>query len=174
MVLTRDTRTTSPLTATPRRPPTAGDPRLSRHRILLIGAPASGRHWLAERIHALTGIPVIGPADGVDAAEWVVIADDSEAVADVAPLADLIVLMRAPRLLRASRVVFEGLRPRGRMRGRLGETLERTSRWERAEWPAMAAVLRGAGRDWRTCASSEDVRAVLEAVFGIDTGQPRP
>ena len=151
---------------------------MSRHRILIVGASGSGRSWLARRIHDLTGIAVhdARPAGtSVPAAEheWIVLAGQPEGLDRCLERADLVVLLCTPRWLRGLRIALAGLPMRARHPGWRGAGAEwRASRgWDDAEGAAWAARLgrRGGGADLvMKCGSSEDVRAVLERVFGID------
>ncbi|MCB9897329.1 MAG: hypothetical protein H6825_04940 [Planctomycetes bacterium] len=151
---------------------------MTRHRILVIGAPAAGKAWLAARIHALTGMPVYdvasmppdGPAlDGVH--EWVVVARDEGRAAAVAPHADLVVLVRTPTPLREARIVLRWISSLGRpgLRG-LRKALRETARWDVDELPVLGAALEPYRRRVVKCGSSDDVRAVLECIFGIAPG----
>ncbi len=144
---------------------------MPRHRILILGAPASGRRWLAERIRALTGIEPLDTT-GADPArhEWLGIADDASRAAALLPRADLVVVVHTPRWLRALRLLMRRLGGGG---GRepgappLARQLARNRRFESEELPALTALVESHGVPHLRCASSEDVRAVLECVFGI-------
>lgn len=138
-----------------------------RHRILVVGAPASGRGWMAGRISTLTGIPLRLDDGELDEREWLRLADTVPRVEALQPRAELVVLMVTPvwlrwlRLLRraagAPRLVGPGLLAR----------LRATRRWDRDTLPAVLPLLeRGPGRLIKV-RSSEHVRTVLESVFGL-------
>ncbi len=149
------------------------------HRILIVGPPASGRGWLAERIHALTGIAIQGDGpEGADARadrsrrdlelhEWVVLATRAADVSPAVAAADLVVLVRTPSWLRHLRLLLRKVTG-SPIPGGLRLALRETRRWAAEEWPAMRAIEGFDVPRFMTCQSSDDVRAVLECVLGID------
>ena len=137
------------------------------HRILVTGAPASGKGWLVDRVRALTGLgdAAVDPGDRQAlerAREWVVVTERADDVGRAADLADLIVVMRAPAWLRRVRLLLRRLDPR-----RPRPSGPSTERWSRDVEPRLRAQLAAHRARVMECASSEDVRAVLERVFGI-------
>jgi hypothetical protein len=153
---------------------------LSRHRILILGAAGGGRRWLARRIHDLTGIPVHGadptppevPAAG---REWVVVAEAPEGLEACVARADLVVLVRTPLWLRGARLALAALPFRERRPGWRGLAAEwrRSRAWDADVGPRWGRVLgaRGGGAGLvMKCGSADDVRGVLERVFGIEPG----
>ncbi len=147
---------------------------MARHRILIIGAPASGRGWLAERIEALTGIPAerVGSSTTAPAArEWVRLASRADEVAVMLDASELVVLVHAPAWLRYCRLL---LRRRGdpRSGGGLRAALGATRVWRVKEFPDIERLLGKARRRTLHCRSSDDVRSVLECVFGLDGRAP--
>jgi hypothetical protein len=146
-------------------------------RILVVGAPASGKRWLAGRIHALTGIDVVPLAAGATEAaqvldgrrEWIVLSSEAVTAADVVPQADLVVLLATPLWLRDARLVMRRVRAllRRQEHPPLGNLLARTHGWDSAELPAVRVALEPHAPLLASCASSDDVRAVLERILGI-------
>lgn len=152
---------------------------MSRHRILIVGAAGSGRSWLARRIHDLTGIRwhVAGPwasPPPADEHEWIVSAEAPEGLEACVARADLVVLLRTPRWLRAVRLVRAALPLRTRRPGwrGLADEWRASRRWDDETGPGWGRSL-GARDDGAElimkCGSSDDVRAVLERVFGLDS-----
>lgn len=146
-------------------------------RILVVGAPASGKRWLAERIQALTGIEVVSLAAGAtgaahqlaDRREWIALSAESATSADAVSEADLVVLLSTPLWLRDARLVIRRVQSfaRGSPHPSLGGLLVRTHRWDADELPAVRTALQPHGPLVASCASSDDVRAVLERILGI-------
>lgn len=143
----------------------------------MVGAPASGKRWLAGRIAALTGIDVVPLAAGAtDSAralgqrrEWIALSSEAATASDVVPEADLVVLLATPLWLRDARLVMRRVRAllRRREHPPLGGLLARTHRWDADQLPAVRAALQPHAPLVASCASSEDVRAVLERILGI-------
>lgn len=148
---------------------------MSRHRILIVGAPASGKGWLAGRIRSLTGM-----ASGDDLAapalaerhEWIVVARDRARTTELLELADLVVIVRTPPLMRSARLLRRWLASRGRpgLRG-LRKALVETRRWEADEVPALRELLQPHRERVLHCGSPDQVRAVLECVLGLPPTQ---
>jgi adenylate kinase family enzyme len=175
-----------------------------RHRrIHIVGSPGSGKSWLASKLGAVTGLPVVDldglcwdasagrwgvarPADEraraldrlVAQDAWIVHGTDLDWTAAALGRADLVVELTAPVWLRDLRLVSRWLacavrrrEPTGMSLGELRAILRRGHRYARAERDAGQAPLSRVRDKLVTCASSEDVRGVLERVLGL-TGQP--
>ena len=146
-------------------------------RILVVGAPAGGKRWLAGRIHALTGMPVVplaardvaAAAGLADLREWVALSSEADTAEIAAGCADLVVLLRTPLWLRDARLLLRRARASLRRTSHppLVPLLRRTHRWDADELPALRRALEPHGPLVASVASSEDVRAVLERILGI-------
>lgn len=141
---------------------------MTRQRILIVGPPGSGCAWLAERIHALTGIPVV--SNGADDAgrEWVRVAQRAGQVARAAAEAELVAAVRTPVWLRDLRLLMRRVAAPRAQGPSLRAALRATHHWDVEEAPRVREALVGSPAKVMRCASSEEVRAVLECVFGLD------
>lgn len=143
----------------------------------MVGAPASGKRWLAARVRALTGIEVVSlPAGAREAArdlasrrEWIALSAEAETAGLVVAESDLVVLLSTPLWLRDSRLLMRRAKAllRRRPHPPLRPLIVRTHRWDAEERPAVRAILEPHGPLVASCASSDDVRRVLERIFGI-------
>jgi len=145
---------------------------VSKHTILIMGAPGSGKAWLAGRITSLTGIPlIVAPAEDVPGLlearhEWVALASDPPRAELFLGRADLIVFVRTSIWLRDLRLVMRHLRSPGRRP--LRQLLAWSHGWDAGTLALLRGLVDTPGPDVMECASSEDVRKVLERVFGIE------
>jgi len=147
----------------------------------VVGAPASGKRWLAGRIRALTGIGLVHlsagqaepPAELDERREWIALTSDVAATEAIAPRADLVVVLRTPLWLRDARLVMRRVKATLLRRAHppLGPLIARSHRWDGETLPALQRRLASHAPMVASCASSDDVRRVLERVFGIaETG----